>query len=106
MPGIALVADKNTVECFKLAGLKDVYSVEKAEDAEKHLHTLLEKKDIAIVLVTERIMDQIHDTIDKIMELKYPVIIPIADMKGPITLKTDLIVELIRNKTGIEVKLR
>jgi V/A-type H+-transporting ATPase subunit F len=106
MPGIALVADKNTVACFKLAGLKDVYSVENAEDAEKHLHALLEKKDIAIVLVAERIMDQIHDTIEKIVERKYPVIIPISDMKGTIALKTDLIVELIRNKTGIEVKLR
>ena len=105
MTGIALVADKNTITCFKLAGLKDVYSVENAEDAKKCLHALLEKKDLAIVLITERIMDQIHDTLERVMERKYPLIIPIADMKGPITLKTDLIVELIRSKTGIEVKL-
>ena len=106
MTGIALVADKNTATCFKLAGLKDVHSVKDAEEAEKCLHALLEKNDLAIVLVTERIMNQIHDTIEKIMERKSPLIIPIADMKGPTTVKTDLIVELIRRKTGIEVKLR
>jgi len=100
------LADKNTVTCFKLAGLKDVYSVENAEEAEKCLHALLEKNNLTIVLVTERIMNQIQNTLEIITEHKYPLIIPIADMKGPITVKTDLIVELIRGKTGIEVKLR
>ena len=103
MTGIALVADKNTVTCFKLAGLSNTYSVEDAKGAEKRLQELLEKGNLAIVLVSERLLDQIQ-ILEKIAEQKYPLIIPIPDIKGPKLLKTDLIVELIKRKTGIEVK--
>ena len=106
MTGIALVADKNTATCFKMAGLKNVCSVEDAEEAEKCLQALLERNNLTIILVTERIMNQIHNTLERITERKYPLVIPVPDIKGPTTLKTDLIVELIRRKTGIEVKLR
>ena len=102
MSGIALVADKNTVTCFKLAGLSNVYSVEDAKEAEKCLQTLLEKDNLKIVLVSERLLNQIQ--IFEIAARKYPLIIPIPDIKGPSMLKTDLIVELIKRKTGIEVK--
>ena len=106
MTGIALVADKNTVTCFKLAGLKDVYSVENAEEAEKCIRELSEKPNLAILLVTERIVNQVYGAIEKITERKYPLIIPVPDTRGPITMKTDLIIELIIRKAGIEVKLR
>jgi V/A-type H+-transporting ATPase subunit F len=106
MTGIALIADKNTVTCFKLAGLKNVYSVESAEEAERRIRELSENPDFAIILVTERIINQIQATIKKITERKYPLIIPFPNVKGPITMKTDLIIELIKRKAGIEVKLR
>ena len=106
MTRIALVADKNTVTCFKLAGLRDVYSVESAEEAERCIRELSMKPDFVIILVTERIVDQIHAAIEKTTERRYPLIIPIPDVRGPITMKTDLIVDLIKRKAGIEVKLR
>ncbi len=106
MTRIALIADKNTVTCFKLAGLRDVYSVESAEEAERRIRELSEQPDFVIILVTERIVDQIHAVIEKITENKHQLIIPIPDVKGPTTMKTDLIVELIKRKAGIEVKLR
>ncbi len=105
MAGIALVADKNTVTCFKLAGLKAVYCVENAEEAEKRIRELSEEPNLAIILVTERVVDQIYGTIEKIVERKYPLIVPISNTEGPIKMKTDLIIELIRRKAGIEVKL-
>ena len=105
MKGIALVADKNTVTCFKLAGLRDVYHMDNAEEAEKCIHELSEKPDLLAILVTERLLDQIYGAIEKIIERKYPLIVPIPDMGGPIKMKTDLMVELIRRKVGIEVKL-
>jgi V/A-type H+-transporting ATPase subunit F len=105
MAGIALVADKNTITCFKLAGLKAVYGVENAEEAEKRIRELSEEPDLAIILVTQRVVNQIYGTIEKIIERKYPLIIPIPSTEGPIEMKTDLIVELIRRKAGIEVKL-
>lgn len=105
MTGIALVADKNTATCFKLAGLEDAYFVENSEEAEKCIRELSEKPDLSIILVTERLVDQIYGAIEKITEHKYPLIVPIPDMRGPIKMKTDLIIELIRRKAGIEVKL-
>jgi V/A-type H+-transporting ATPase subunit F len=106
MTRIALIADKNTVTCFKLAGMSDVYSVESAEEAERRIRQLSEQPDFVIILVTERIVDQIHAAIEKITERKHPLIIPIPDVRGPTKMKTDLIVELIKRKAGIEVKLR
>ena len=103
MTGIALVADRNTVTCFKLAGLSDVHSVEDAKGAEKCLETLLEKDNLKIVLVSERVLNRIK-IFEKNAKRQPPLIIPIPDLQGPKMLKTDLIVELIKRKTGIEVK--
>lgn len=103
---IALVADKNTATCFKLAGLKHVYSVESPEEAEKRIRTLLEKDDPAIILITERLFNQIHSSLENASERRYPVVIPIPDTKGRKMLKIDPIIELVRRKTGIEVKLQ
>ena len=106
MTRIALIADRDTVACFKLAGLKDLYSVESAEEAERCIRQLGENPDFVIILVTERIVNQIQATIKKISESKFPIIIPFPDVQGPTKMKTDLIVELIKRKAGIEVKLR
>ena len=103
MKGIALLADRHTVTCFKLAGLSDIFSVEDAKEAEKHLLSLLKKNDHRIILVSEHLMNQIQ-ILEKIPD-KSPPIIPIPNLEGPTVLKTDLIAELIKSKTGIEVKL-
>jgi len=103
MTGIALIADKNTVTCFKLAGVSNVHSVENAKEAEKCLQVLLEKNHLKIVLISERILNNIQ-IFEKIAERQSPLIIPIPDLQGPQKLKTDIIVELIKRKTGIEVK--
>jgi len=105
MTGIAIVADKNTVTCFKLAGLEDAYFVENGEEAEKCIRALSEKPDLSIILVSERLVNQIYGAIEKIIERKYPLIVPIPGTGGPVKMKTDLIIELIRRKAGIEVKL-
>ena len=104
MTGITLVADKNTATCFKLAGFSMVYSAENAQEAEKCLQRLMGENNLRIVLVSERLLRQIQ-IFEKISERQYPLVIPIPDIKGPETLKTNLIVELIKRKTGIEVKV-
>jgi len=103
MSGIALIADKKTVTCFKLAGLSNVHTVEDANEVEKCLQTLLEEKNPKIVLVSERILNKVQ-IFEKIADRQSPLVIPIPDIKGPTKIKTDLIVELIKRKTGIEIK--
>ena len=103
MNGLALLADKDTITCFKLAGMSDIFSVEDAKEAEKRLFELLENSNLKIILVTERLLNKMQ-IFEKISQPKSPLIIPIPDLQGPTTLKTDFIAELIKRKTGIEVK--
>jgi len=104
MKGIGILADRHTVTCFKLAGLSNIFSVEDAEEAEKTLLALLEKNNLRVILVSEHLMNKIQ-IFEKIAERQCPLIIPIPDLQGPKMLKTDFIAELIKRKTGIEVKL-
>jgi vacuolar-type H+-ATPase subunit F/Vma7 len=102
LKGITLLADRHTVTCFKLAGLSNIFSVEDTKEAEKHLLSLLERNDLRIILVSEHLLNQIQ-IFEKIAD-QDPLIIPIPDLQGPKMLKIDLIAELIKRKTGIEVK--
>ncbi len=102
---IALVADQSTATSFKLAGLSDVTAVKNAEEAEKRIDELLARADMAVILVTERLVDEVSGLAEKVAERKYPLIVPIPEIRGPLVTKTDLMVELIRRKAGIEVKL-
>lgn len=102
---IALVADRSTASCFKLAGLSDVNVVDSPEDAGKKVEELLERPDLGIILITERLVDQVPGLADKTVDRKYPLILPIPEKHGTAVTRTDLIVELIRRKAGIEVKL-
>ena len=103
MTGIALLADRHTVTCLKLAGLHNVFAVENPKEAEKLLLSLLQKDNLRIILVSERLINQIN-IFEKISD-QAPLIIPIPDLQGQTPLKTDLIAELIKRKTGIAVKL-
>jgi len=103
MDGLALLADKHTITCFKLVGLSNIFSVEDAKEAEKHLLSLLEQNNLKIILVTERLLNKMQ-IFEKIAQPQSPLIIPIPDLQGKTTLKTDFIAELIKRKTGIEVK--
>lgn len=105
MMKIALVADRSTAACFRLAGLSDVNVVENVEEAGKRVEELLGRSDLGIILITERLVDRVPGLADKTVEKKYPLIIPIPERRGLAVTKTDLIVELIRRKAGIEVKL-
>ena len=101
---MVLIADKNTAKCFRIAGLNIIYPVEDDKEAEKCLQAVLEKNNLKIVLVSERILSKIQIP-EEISERISPLIIPIPDLQGPKTPKTSLIVELIKSKTGIEVKI-
>jgi vacuolar-type H+-ATPase subunit F/Vma7 len=103
MTGMALVADKKTATCFKLAGLRDVYSVNDSKGAEKCIQALFEKNDLKFILVSERLLAQVKIT-EKTKSDMFPLIIPIPDINDPKVPTTDRIVELIKRQTGIEVK--
>ena len=103
MSAIGLLADRHTATCFKLAGLSNVFSVNDDIEAEKTFFEILEKDNLRILLVSEKILSTIRIG-TKISEQK-TLIIPIPEMQTRESPKIDFMAELIKRKTGIEVKL-
>ena len=103
---IAIVADFDTVKCFKLAGLEHAYAVKNAEAAEERVRELLEKPEFALIILTDQIANRIHTTINEVTEEnEFPLIISVPSINGSSPLAVDPINELIKRKTGIELKL-
>src|SRR4030066_2234893 len=102
---IASLADGDTVNFFKLAGLEYAYPVKTAEEAEKRIREFLETPDFAVIITTDHIANRIRATINEVTEEhEYPLIISIPNLGGPSLLMLDPINELIKRKTGIELK--
>jgi len=106
MTKIAIVADIDTVTCFKLAGVKHGYSVKNATEAERLILDIAQKPSFAVIVTTERIADEIPFTIERITrEREYPLIIAVPDKRGAITRKVEPIAQLIKRTIGVEIKV-
>ena len=100
------MADEDTVTCFKLAGLEYAYTVKSSDEAEKCIREFLEETDFAVIITTHSIANLIHATINEIIEeKKHPLIVSIPELGTSLMLPTDPIIELIKRKTGIELKI-
>ena len=104
MGGIGLLADSYTATCFKLAGLKNVFPVTDPIQADKTLSEVLEKTSLRILLVSEQLLSN-PQIGARISEQLSPLIIPIPTLQSRVPPKVDYMAELIKRKTGIEVKL-
>jgi V/A-type H+-transporting ATPase subunit F len=102
---IAVVADEDTVNCFKLAGLEHAYSVKTASEADKLIREFSESN-FAIIVTSDTIANRIKSTINEITEkTKFPIIISIQKIGEKPQPSFDPITEIIKRKTGIELKL-
>ncbi|AXV37156.1 MAG: V-type ATP synthase subunit F [Methanobacteriaceae archaeon] len=100
---IAILADPDTVTGFRLGGVKDAYPVANKEEAENTLKDLI-KKDFSIIITTEKIGDELRETIDKFTKSSaLPMIIEIPDKTGPTERATDPMGELIKRVIGVEM---
>ena len=103
---IAVIADENTVNCFKLAGLEDAYPVKSAEEEDRLIREFSETSEYAVVVTSDSLAYRISATINEITEKnKFPLIVSVQDLEGTTTAAFDPITELIKRKTGIELKL-
>ena len=103
---VAVVADFDTVNCFKLAGLENTYAVKDYKEAEERIRGLLETKDFTLIIVTNQIAKRIRATINTVTEeKKFPLIVSIPSISGSSPLAVDPINELVKRKIGIELKL-
>ena len=100
---IAVVADADTVTGFRLGGIKEGYVVETTEEAEEALTNLIKEK-TSIIIITEKIGDELREVIEKFTKSSaLPMIIEIPDKSGPSERVTDPMMELIKRVIGVEM---
>lgn len=76
----AVLGDHDSIYGFAALGL-DVFPVADREDGIKRLRNLAER-DYAVIYITEALMAQIRDEVERYAERRLPAIIPIPGVSG------------------------
>jgi vacuolar-type H+-ATPase subunit F/Vma7 len=105
MAKIAVVAEEDVATCFRLAGVKLSYSVKKPKDAADIVSKLAENKEVVIIVLTERIAEEIKPIIEKISKMVYPTVLTIPGKEGPISEKVSPLLDLVKRTIGVEIKI-
>lgn len=101
---IGVVGDSDTVTGFRLAGIGEAHEVKEPREVVKTLKKLM-KEDVGLIIITERLADQVRDETSMLMEGKtFPLIVEIPDKRGPIEGKVDPIMALIKKAVGVDIK--
>lgn len=102
---ISVIADRDTVNGFALAGIKDLYAVDNREEAKRALAEVMENPDMGVVIITERYALYLTDDIRRWREEKplYPLIVEIQDKKGKVE-REDPIRVLIKRAVGLDIE--
>ena len=98
---LSALVDKDTAIGLRLSGLKDIYIAE--EDASKKWDEIIKRDDIGIIIITEKIAEEIKNRLYTFrMKKTIPIIVEIPDKYGKIT-HIDYISNLIKKAVGIEI---
>ncbi len=99
---IIAVGDEETSLGFKLAGISESYTVE-AEKAASLLRQLAEKRDLAVLIITEEVAKKNASTIERIKRNPYPVIVEVPGKKAKYEHEEDKVRKLIKMALGIDI---
>jgi V/A-type H+-transporting ATPase subunit F len=103
---IALIGDRDTVRGFRLAGIRKTFLMEESpQDIRETLKGLF-NDNIGILLVTEKVAEQIGNLLDEANRFRkdiMPIILEIPDSSGPLPEKVDPMRELIKRTVGFEI---
>jgi len=79
----AIIGDEDTVLGFGMVGVQGRVARD-AEQALRAFQGLLEDREVAIVIITERVAEMIRSTVDKyLFTVSFPLIVEIPDRHGP-----------------------
>ncbi len=102
---ISVIGDFDTITGFRLAGIKDTYEVEDPTKAVEVIKDLFKNMEMGVIVITEKIADNIRTELKEISEGKVtPLIVEIPDKHGSIEKKVDPIKELVKRAVGLEIK--
>ncbi len=96
------LGDEDTVLGFSLVGVEGQV-VQSQEEAISAFQKVIIRKDIGILLITEKIAQLISTLIEKrIYTLQFPLIVEIPDRNGPLPGRKS-VDEIIRSSIGIKI---
>ncbi len=103
---IIVVGDRDMVNGFQLAGIKDTYEAEDPWRVKEILNDVKDMSDVAIVIMSRRIANEIRDYINDWKKEKgiYPIILEIPDKKEVEV--EDPMRDLVRRAIGIDILKR
>jgi V/A-type H+-transporting ATPase subunit F len=98
----SVIGDEDTVLGFGIVGvLGKVASNE--EETRRAFHELLEDKEVSIIIITERLADQIRTLVDKyLLTQSFPLIVEIPDRQGRLPGRPG-IKEMVNAAIGIKI---
>lgn len=102
---IAVVSDPDVATYFRIAGVKNSYEIAKPEEASGIVESLANDKEVAIIIVTEKIAERVKPVIDVISRRVYPTIITIPGREGPGAEKISPILDLVKRTVGVDIKV-
>ncbi|AEH25239.1 V-type ATP synthase subunit F [Pyrococcus yayanosii] len=99
---IVVIGDQDTALGFRLAGAHEVYAFDEAplsiERARNKLKELIEREDVGIILITERLAEKVG-----VPDVKFPIILQIPDKFGPVR-GEEVLKEIVRRAIGVEIR--
>ncbi|WP_461867102.1 V-type ATP synthase subunit F [Thermococcus sp.] len=99
---IVVMGDKDTVLGFKLAGVHETYAFGEndldTERAKNKINELIDKQDVGIILITERLARRIE-----VPTVTFPIILQIPDKTGS-RFGEEQLKEIVRKAIGVELK--
>ena len=104
---MAVIADPETAQGFRLAGLEG-YGASSAEEAQSLLETLVERGGHALVAVDEALLPDPERAVERLMRGRdLPVLLPIAGLKEAFQGHDveGYMRELVRKTIGFDIKL-
>ena len=98
----AIIGDEDTVLGFAVVGVVGKVAAT-ADEARAAFQEFLQDKDIAIVIMTERIADLMRSVVDKyLLTESFPLIVEIPDRKGSVPGRPG-IKEMVNAAIGIKI---
>ena len=97
-----IIGDRQTVLGFRLVGIEGT-DVEDREEALSALRTAVSKKDVGIILITEKVAGKMRDEVEaRLYGMGFPLVLEIPDASGP-SPDRPKIEELVRKAIGISI---
>jgi len=104
MGNIALIADRATSTYFKVAGIKNSYSVSGREEAEKVFRRLYSDETMSLIMVAESLYGWIQPVLERTKK-EFPLVVSIPEKEGS-KAQADALAQLIKRTVGIELKVK